>query len=158
LQPYEAVLVDWEKQCCCHFFAAIHKGSGLGLALSKEYIKLHHGSISVKSERGKGTNFKFQLPLGTTHLNKEDLVQSPATPFEFFEDEMVYTASLKRELAAAAEVEGVQKEREHYLLLIEDNDELRNFLKSRVETHYEIVEAEKMGRRRCSKPLMSFQI
>jgi signal transduction histidine kinase/AraC-like DNA-binding protein/CheY-like chemotaxis protein len=119
-----------------------HKGSGLGLALSKEFIKLHKGFISVQSERGKGTSFEIRLPLGMAHLKKEDLTPSPATPFDFYEDEKMYTTNLKREPACAVETEEVQKEREHYLLLIEDSKELRTFLKVRLGTHYEIVEAE----------------
>lgn len=37
-------------------------GTGLGLAIAKEYIQLHGGNISVKSEVGKGTSFSIQLP------------------------------------------------------------------------------------------------
>ena len=35
------------------------KGTGLGLALSKELITLHHGSIKIKSEKWKGTSFEI---------------------------------------------------------------------------------------------------
>jgi len=39
-----------------------HEGSGIGLALVHELVKLHHGSIKVKSELGKGTTFTVSVP------------------------------------------------------------------------------------------------
>ncbi len=118
------------------------QGSGLGLALSKELIKLHKGTIAVKSERGKGTTFEMQLSLGTAHLEKTDIVQNPVTPFTFYEDEKVYTTDLKSEPIAIPEIEAVKKEREHSILIIEDNEDLRAFLKARLGTHYEILEGD----------------
>ena len=50
------------------------KGTGLGLALSKELIELHHGTILVKSEKGKGTIFEISLLLGNSHFEENELV------------------------------------------------------------------------------------
>ena len=46
---------------------ARHKGSGLGLKISKQFIELHGGQIWVESQQGKGTVFTFTLPLPGTH-------------------------------------------------------------------------------------------
>ena len=118
------------------------KGSGLGLALSKELIKLHKGTICIQSENGKGTTFEVHLPLGSAHLGKDDMAQGPITPFMFYENEKVYTTDLHNETIAVAEIEGVQKEREYSILIIEDNEDLLQFLKARLQTHYEIIEAD----------------
>ena len=40
------------------------EGSGLGLSISKEFIQLHGGEITVESEYGKGTTFSVFLPRG----------------------------------------------------------------------------------------------
>ena len=45
-----------------------HEGSGIGLALVKELIGLHGGSIDVDSVEGEGTVFTIRLPLGSAHL------------------------------------------------------------------------------------------
>ena len=118
------------------------KGSGLGLALSKEIIKLHKGSISVTSKKWKGTTFTIQLPLGKEHLSEEELTERVNTPFVDYEDEKVYTTELKTELAPKKELEGLKNDKDYTILIIEDNEDLRLFLKDRLQSHYEILEAE----------------
>ena len=45
-----------------------HEGSGIGLALVKELIELHGGTISVESAQGRGSSFHVSIPFGTSHL------------------------------------------------------------------------------------------
>ena len=46
------------------FFTTKKRGTGLGLSIVRQIIDLHGGSINVQSERGKGTTFTIELPLG----------------------------------------------------------------------------------------------
>src|SRR6185436_12683949 len=48
--------------------ARTHEGSGIGLALVQELVKLHGGSIEVESRLGQGTTFRVRIPLGIEHL------------------------------------------------------------------------------------------
>ena len=54
-----------------------YKGSGLGMAISKRYVDLMDGNISVESEKGKGSTFTVELPL---ELTEADKVQKQASP------------------------------------------------------------------------------
>jgi len=47
------------------------EGSGIGLALVRELVKLHSGDIAVESEEGRGTAFHVTMPLGAAHLSPE---------------------------------------------------------------------------------------
>ncbi|MEO7217733.1 MAG: ATP-binding protein [Gemmatimonadaceae bacterium] len=50
-----------------------HEGSGIGLALVQELVKLHGGEISATSEEGSGSRFTVRIPLGTAHLPPEQI-------------------------------------------------------------------------------------
>jgi PAS domain S-box-containing protein len=53
--------------------ARTHEGSGIGLALVQELMRLHHGDIAVDSELGHGTRFTLRLPFGHAHLPAEQV-------------------------------------------------------------------------------------
>lgn len=50
-----------------------HEGSGIGLALVQELVKLHGGSIAAESVMGEGTTFTVTLPLGSSHLPPDQI-------------------------------------------------------------------------------------
>ncbi|MBB1286580.1 response regulator [Flavisolibacter sp. BT320] len=120
-----------------------YKGSGLGLALSKEFIELHKGIIRVNSEKGKGTKFTVELPLGKEHLSAEEISTQHNQHSLIYEEAKIFTSELlpiaKRQDTETTS-EGPQKSQ--CILLIEDNESLRNYLKERLEKHYHILEAE----------------
>ncbi len=55
-----------------------HEGSGIGLALVQELVRLHDGRMTVESEVGKGTTFTVTMPTGTAHLPKDRIATAAA--------------------------------------------------------------------------------
>lgn len=111
-------------------------GTGLGLSLSKELVSLHGGDIGLWSEPGRGTRFEVTLPLGKHHFRDDQL--APEKPNEISYDELILFEESPPVpgIVAPAVATGEQK-----LLLIEDNDELRHFLKKQFGKTYTILEA-----------------
>ncbi len=66
---------------------------GLGLALCKELVNLHHGTITAISEPHKGAVFTVAIPLGNQHFAPEELSLQPDAN-ELQEKELLYTADL----------------------------------------------------------------
>ncbi|HEV2483529.1 MAG TPA: substrate-binding domain-containing protein [Puia sp.] len=111
------------------------KGSGLGLSLAKEMIHLHQGSITVESAKWKGSTFTVSLPLGQPYYSEVE--QSPYVPTH--EDIKIYTSDIQPISFQDEAVAGSHKD--YSVLVIEDNDDLRGFLKKRLGCQYEMHEA-----------------
>jgi PAS domain S-box-containing protein len=55
------------------------EGSGIGLALVKELVGIHGGTIAADSQEGTGTTFTVRLPFGAAHLPADELIPAPVT-------------------------------------------------------------------------------
>ena len=118
-----------------------YKGTGLGLALSKELMELHHGSITVKSERKKGSTFIIALPLGNAHFEKSEFESDINKDAVINEDADIYTTDLYNINKIPNQSFGSVLPKYLTLMIIEDNTEMRDYLSSRLGTEYNIIEA-----------------
>ena len=107
----------------------MHPSSGIGLSLVKELVDLHHGHIDVESRLGEGSRFTVTLPLNRT-------VYEHDRQTEFILNDGLLSASPVREEA----VPETGDERPT-LLVVEDNDELRSFLREILSGTYHVLEA-----------------
>lgn len=128
--------------------APTRKGTGLGLALSKELVELHHGKIKLTSEKWKGTCFEIFLPLGNEHFNKNEIAVDNPAGITSYEDIKIFTEEFENAYPPSIiSLDGLENaiassEKKYSLLIIEDNPDLRRFLRNKLGEDYEIHEAE----------------
>lgn len=115
------------------------KGTGLGLSLTKEMIHLHHGSIAIQSAKWKGATFTVSLPIGRSYLSETEIVSEKSLLIPTYEDIKIYTSDIQP--VSFNEEVTVSRQMEHSVLIIEDNDDMRSFLKRRLGNQYELHEA-----------------
>ncbi|MCB0582530.1 MAG: response regulator [Phaeodactylibacter sp.] len=111
-------------------------GTGLGLSLSKELANLHSGDIAVWSEPEKGTRFEVILPLGAGHLQESQMSGENTGSLSY--DEMIFLEEVNEESPYPP---ASSPDAEHTLLIVEDNEDLRRFLKNHFARRYQIREA-----------------
>ncbi len=117
------------------------KGTGLGLSLSKELVALHHGNIVLNSEKWKGACFEVYLPIGNSHFLPDDMHLDDLKSEITHEDFHIFEQETAQQYGAPEYItETTQKE--HSILIIEDDPDLRAFLKRRLGRTYEIHEAD----------------
>lgn len=105
------------------------QGTGLGLALVKEFARLHEGEVRAESEPGKGSCFTVVLPLKTGSVRQEDKGNQAAPD----------TASAQQSGSPELPAEGI--ERRCSIVIAEDNDDLRFYMKDNLRGKYDIFEA-----------------
>jgi signal transduction histidine kinase/ligand-binding sensor domain-containing protein/DNA-binding response OmpR family regulator len=101
--------------------AVLNQGTGIGLSITKEFIKMHGGVIEVDSEPGKGSVFTIQLPLTITEPAIDYI---PAT-----------TLPASSRYAEELLPEAIS------VLLVEDNEDFRFYLKDNLRNNYKVLEA-----------------
>ncbi|WP_299710325.1 substrate-binding domain-containing protein [uncultured Tenacibaculum sp.] len=106
--------------------------SGIGLYLTKEYVKLHNGEIRVISEKDKGAEFVISLPKGKAHLKEEEIIQNQDIKANGYLNQDVFEKIGQRNTLD-------NKEKET-LLIIEDNNDLRLYLKDKLSDYYEVYD------------------
>ena len=116
-------------------------GSGLGLSLSKELIQLHHGSINVISKQSKGTTFTIRLPLGIGHFEKDEMISERSEEKKMYHNERIF---VREEDNVEVNTENPMNENksDNTILIIEDNNDLRNYLIQKLSNDYYIIEAD----------------
>jgi DNA-binding response OmpR family regulator len=113
--------------------SVVNQGSGIGLSITKEFVRIHGGRIEVTSEVGVGSSFKVILPL--REIPVEQIVESAGV----IENSNVESSD---SLVSGTRLENqTGKTRKKSLLLIEDNDDFRFYLRDNLKFSYTIYEA-----------------
>ena len=113
----------------------INTGSGIGLAITKEFVRIQGGSISVSSQEGKGSCFSVSIPVPELPL----AVQATEGNGPPSKQEM--TKPTEPAMAIDEPDAQIAKQKKKSLLLVEDNDDFRFYLKDNLKFVYTIYEA-----------------
>ena len=117
-----------------------YEGTGIGLAIVKELVQLHKGIISVKSSEGKGTEFCIQLPMGKDQYSNEPNVEFVEISKNWDSGEIEIPPSDPEDKEdETAEESDADKE---VVLVVEDNSDMRAYIKENLEKDYKILEAK----------------
>ena len=131
------------------------EGTGIGLALVHELVKLHGGTIRVESELGQGTDFIVEIPTGSDHLPAENLggsreSASTATRIESFVNESLRWipdepglleptgAVIGKDSAETSYAEAVKGAR---ILVVDDNADMREYIARLLSTRFNVETA-----------------
>ena len=112
----------------------LNQGTGLGLSISKEFVKMHGGTITVESQPEVGTTFTLHFPF--TRLEKEQ-------PEEGLEQEVPPPETEPEPTEEMAESSAPVRNGSLLptVLLVEDNEDFRFYLKDNLRLQYNILEA-----------------
>lgn len=114
-------------------------GSGIGLALSKSIVELHHGEIKVQTETDANftTIFTITLKKGKDHFKKSQIVENEiAKPDAVSPISDVKTEIIPKEIESFEEIEGNAKKT---VLIIDDNEEVLSFVYSILCEDYRVL-------------------
>lgn len=116
----------------------VHQGgSGIGLSLTKAFVEMHKGHITVDSEEKRGTKFTIEMPMRQAGVLSEDIGQNDSV-----------MNNLKNGAVLSADQDTIQVLNEpvivtskETLLVVDDNQEVRNYIKFILSDTYTIIEA-----------------
>lgn len=129
--------------------AILNQGTGIGLSITREFVKMHGGTIRVESEPEKGSSFIIHLLLSPLEFAAADVeVSASVEPQQFQEPEEEVSGS------APDEQERAGNEEIPSILLVEDNDDFRFYLKDNLKNYYRVCEASN-GKEGWQKALSS---
>ena len=119
-------------------------GSGIGLALVKEFIDLHRWKISVDSEEGKGTEFKIHIPMWDDYLNENKKVYDESTRAVSYPDinKSEPELSIDKTKIKQKELLTENSKNKPQLLIVDDSEDVRKYLSGLLEGDYKISLAE----------------
>jgi signal transduction histidine kinase/ligand-binding sensor domain-containing protein/DNA-binding response OmpR family regulator len=116
------------------------QGTGIGLNIAKNIVELHHGNISLESEKRKGSIFTVSLLKGRKHLHDEEIIED----FKFSDDLDQYTSqktSLIDEERGFKELDLSPSDPENTVLIVEDSTALRTFMVQLLKPKFKVLEA-----------------
>ena len=116
------------------------KGSGIGLALSKQMVELHHGKLWVESEVGQGATFLVQLPVGKLHLSPQEISPHKVNVVQIL-SQKIDTNLKAPDFSWLDDAINTAPEDAPLILAVEDNEEILQYIHSIFQGSYKVETA-----------------
>ncbi|WP_312352666.1 substrate-binding domain-containing protein [Sphingobacterium siyangense] len=113
-------------------------GSGIGLAYSKQIVELHHGQITVSSKPGHGSIFTLRMPIGNGHYEPAELAGFDSGEKPSFQQQDLLDTTAK----VVDNNLSFRSNKSKSIMIVEDNDEIRDYLRSLLEQDYNLFLAK----------------
>ncbi|MDR1584807.1 MAG: response regulator [Prevotellaceae bacterium] len=122
--------------------SGLSMGTGIGLALTKEIVTGHKGTISVESAVNKGSIFYVNLSLGCAHFSSDEIQHESSTDSHIITDEILIFPDMENEAETDEMFAETGENTENpSILIVEDNDELLDILKEAFSPYYNVYTA-----------------
>ncbi|WP_313380822.1 substrate-binding domain-containing protein [Proteiniphilum saccharofermentans] len=108
-------------------------GTGIGLHLTQEFVKMHGGKISVESDPGKKTVFTIEIPAGKHHLPEYSLMENQNEILESGAESII-DAEKTREITG--------RKYNYTVLIVEDDQGIREYLSEELSENFHVLTAE----------------
>jgi signal transduction histidine kinase/DNA-binding response OmpR family regulator/ABC-type xylose transport system substrate-binding protein len=121
---------------------SIFPGTGIGLPLTKDFVRLHKGDITLNSKVGVGTSFFIYFQTGNSHLSENEIISN--TQQNIILDKGVIKNHEIPELQQTynpIQNSKVDYEDKPLILVVEDNPDVTSFIKSSLTDQYRIMTA-----------------
>src|SRR5580658_4096356 len=134
-----------------------HEGTGIGLAMVQELVKLHGGTVSVASVMGEGSTFRVAIPLGRAHLDPGRVGKAPevgsasVTPAAFVEEALRWLPDEPQRDGPVLDrpddgafpdrppAEGERLKEKSRILWADDNADMRAYVRRLLEDRFEVT-------------------
>ncbi|HOY06531.1 MAG TPA: ATP-binding protein [Saprospiraceae bacterium] len=120
-----------------------YEGTGIGLSLIMELVKMHGGAIGVESRVGSGTKFIVTIPYGKSHLPEDLVFETENVPEADISSAYLQEAGFIMDVSndRPQPSESQKNSREGAVLIVDDNADMRQHLESIVGKVYKTVKA-----------------